>query len=575
MNKPSSPFGMFGNKPKSIPKNLGIPEKQYLKIKKLNDIYSSYDFTLTAATQSKALAAANFRSKSFNSALQKSLFESSAIELTNAQKVDLLLEEKEFLKRGTEILDSITEFQYLLTELIIKDEMDSMEVQVGEVDVNVNVDVIDATIVEKDGDATTGNNATATSDDAAKEDKKDKKKKPKSKKEVNKLVKAIEKDNTELLRLEMEFIRAVVEVMGPDRANAIRSALLGNIAGGGSGVAGGLLKSLKDRPLSQVLETLGYTTATETVDGHQRRANLFVTDFPGDVGASQVATLREEVTAIIRSSQPGDEVLLVLQTGGGTVTGYGLAAAQLQRFKKHGMKLTICVEQVAASGGYMMTCVADKVIASPFAVLGSIGVISDLPNVYERLKQEGIEFQTVTAGKYKRTLTPTKKVTKEDLDKQKEELEGILTLFKHFVKENRPSLDIDLVATGETWFGEDALEKGLCDEIKTVDDVLVEYVDEGYNVYQVTYDPNDSPVSALEGLLPSSRGTVTNAAGGDVNEGGMMRSAVRWLVKSIVPTLKDELEKELNGVATKSSTSRVQDRYMFREPSDSSKNIRM
>jgi len=231
-----------------------------------------------------------------------------------------------------------------------------------------------------------------------------------------------------------------------------------------------------------------------------------------------------------------------------------------------------------------MTCVADKVIASPFAVLGSIGVISDLPNFYGRLKKEGIEFQTVTAGKYKRTLTPTKKVTQEDIDKQKEDLEDILTLFKGFVKQNRPSLDIDLVATGETWFGEDALEKGLCDEIKTVDDVLVEYVDEGYNVYQVRYDPNDSPVSALENLLPVGRGAngggMANVAGmggygAEMNQGGIVRSAVRWLVKSIVPTIKEELDRELRSVATESSTSQVQERYMFRDPSNSAKNIRM
>ncbi len=140
---------------------------------------------------------------------------------------------------------------------------------------------------------------------------------------------------------------------------------------------------MQDRPLSAILDTIGYSNDTT-------RKNLFVSEFPGDVSASQVETLREEVTAIVRTAKPGDEVLVVLQTGGGTVTGYGLAAAQLQRFKEHGMKLTICVEQVAASGGYMMTCVADKVVASPFAVLGSIGVISDLPNVYERLKKEGM-----------------------------------------------------------------------------------------------------------------------------------------------------------------------------------------
>jgi serine protease SohB len=120
------------------------------------------------------------------------------------------------------------------------------------------------------------------------------------------------------------------------------------------------------------------------------RRHVYVTEFPGDAMASQVEELREEVTAIVRNAQPGDEALVVLQTGGGTVTGYGLAAAQLQRFKDRGMKLTICVEQVAASGGYMMCCVADRIIASPFAVLGSIGAIFDVPNIYERLQKEGM-----------------------------------------------------------------------------------------------------------------------------------------------------------------------------------------
>ena len=153
--------------------------------------------------------------------------------------------------------------------------------------------------------------------------------------------------------------------------------------------------------------------------------SLFVVDFPGDVGASQVQFLREEVSAIVRQAKEGDEALVVLQSGGGTVTGYGLAAAQLVRLKKKGVKVTIAVEQVAASGGYMMACTGDKIVASPFAVLGSIGVISDQPNVYERLKREGVEFSTVTAGKFKRTLTPTKKPTKEDFDKSKEDVEQV------------------------------------------------------------------------------------------------------------------------------------------------------
>ncbi|GMH72314.1 hypothetical protein TL16_g05884, partial [Triparma laevis f. inornata] len=216
------------------------------------------------------------------------------------------------------------------------------------------------------------------------------------------------------------------------------------------------------------------------------KKNLYVLDFPGDVSASQVEELREEVSGICRNAKEGDEAIVVLQSGGGTVTGYGLAAAQLTRLKKK-LHLTIAVEQVAASGGYMMACTGHRIIASPFAVLGSIGVISDQPNVYERLKREGVEFSTVTAGKFKRTLTPTKKPTKEDFEKSKEDVEQILVLFKDFVSANRPSLDIDKVATGETWFGEDALELGLCDELMTKDELILEKIEEGFDAFSVAY----------------------------------------------------------------------------------------
>jgi membrane-bound ClpP family serine protease len=194
----------------------------------------------------------------------------------------------------------------------------------------------------------------------------------------------------ELVQTELKFLQKVIQIVGPDHAAAIRTVLLGSGNGGGEGITPLLLSSSSERPLTRLL---GEAAAT--------KKNVYVIRFPGDLNASQVATLREEITAILQS-QPRpqiDEVVLVLQTGGGTVTGYGLAAAQLQRIKKAQIRLTIAVEQVAASGGYMMACIADHIVASPFAVLGSIGVISDVPNVYERLKNEGIEFQTVTAGK--------------------------------------------------------------------------------------------------------------------------------------------------------------------------------
>lgn len=320
----------------------------------------------------------------------------------------------------------------------------------------------------------------------------------------------------------------------------------------------------QERPLTTLLAASSPLHGDDATSGRHRKKKLFVSNFPGDGSASQVAELREEVTAILRSSRPGDEALLVLQTGGGTVTGYGLAAAQLKRFKAHNVKLTVCVEQVAASGGYMMCCVADRIVASPFSVLGSIGVISDIPNVYERLKKEGIEFQTITAGKFKRTITPTKKPTKEDVDKSKEDIEQVLRLFKAFVHENRPSLDIDAVATGETWFGQDALDRKLCDEIKTKDDVLLEFVDDGYDVFEIKYEPPpDKQNNALFSL-----------AGEAVGGGGGGNGIISWLVKSIVGEVKRELSSSFTADGPLSSSSSSSDRVMMKDDGDAADRIR-
>jgi signal peptide peptidase SppA len=263
-----------------------------------------------------------------------------------------------------------------------------------------------------------------------------------------------------------------------------------------------LLKSRRSPAYHDGEQTVSLRPPMEMGSEKQRAEakHVFVLNFPGDVTASQVAGLRQEVTALSRfaNATRGDEVVLLLNTGGGTVTGYGLAAAQLMRIKALGLKLHICVEQVAASGGYMMACCADKITASPFAVIGSIGVISEVPNVYQRLDKEGIQFLTVTAGKYKRTLTPTKKPTDEDFAKTKADIEQVLVLFKDWVKTQRPQMDIDLVATGETWFGPDALERKLVDELITSDDVLLQKFDEGAEIVSIKYqEPKTSPVAQL------------------------------------------------------------------------------
>lgn len=149
----------------------------------------------------------------------------------------------------------------------------------------------------------------------------------------------------------------------------------------------------------------------------------------------------------------------------------------------------VCVDEVAASGGYMMAAVADHIAVSPFAVLGSVGVISSLPNFAERMEREGISWEDVTAGKYKRTMTPYKRNTDEEREKVQEDVNEVLKLFKSFLKTHRPSLDVDSIATGETWLGSDALKRGLCDQIITSDDMLLSCRKEGKDIYSVKYSP--------------------------------------------------------------------------------------
>ncbi len=216
------------------------------------------------------------------------------------------------------------------------------------------------------------------------------------------------------------------------------------------------------------------------------RPRSFVIDFKGDLKASAVPSLREEVSAILDVATADDDVIVRLENHGGVVHEHGLAASQLARIRDAGISLTVCVDKVAASGGYLMACVASKIFAAPFAILGSIGVLAQIPNFNRLLDGHGIDFEQVTAGKYKRTVTMFGKNTDADRAKLKEELEDVHRLFKSAVSRYRPTLDLDKVATGEHWYGSSALELGLADEIRTSDEVIAGLVADR-ELYQVTY----------------------------------------------------------------------------------------
>jgi len=208
------------------------------------------------------------------------------------------------------------------------------------------------------------------------------------------------------------------------------------------------------------------------LSGSDEKKNIFVINFKGDIKASEVESLREEITSILTVVKTSDEVVLILESSGGTVHGYGLAASQLKRIRDREISLTVAVDKIAASGGYMMACVANKIIAAPFAIIGSVGVLAQLPNFHRLMKKYNIDYEQLSAGEYKRTLTLFGENDDKDREKFQEEIEDTHELFKEFIKDNREQVDIDKIATGEHWYGKRALDLQLVDELITSDDYL-------------------------------------------------------------------------------------------------------
>jgi len=214
---------------------------------------------------------------------------------------------------------------------------------------------------------------------------------------------------------------------------------------------------------------------------------VYVINFKGNIAADAVVCLREEISAILSLATPDDEVLVRLESPGGMVHAYGLASSQLVRLKHAQIPLTVCVDKVAASGGYMMACLANKLVAAPFAIIGSIGVLVQLPNFYRVLKKHEVDYEIISAGEFKRTLTTFGEITEKGRDKVREDVETIHGIFKHWVKEHRPSVDIDKIATGETWLGTQAKERYMVDEIRTSDECILSAC-ETADVFEVEYE---------------------------------------------------------------------------------------
>lgn len=251
----------------------------------------------------------------------------------------------------------------------------------------------------------------------------------------------------------------------------------------------------------------------------EEKGRVFVLDFDGDIKASATESLRNEITALLTLATPRDEVVLRLESGGGLVHSYGLAASQLARIRQAGIPLTVCIDKVAASGGYMMACIGEKIVSAPFAVLGSIGVVAQLPNVNRLLKKHDIDFEVLTAGEYKRTLTVFGENTEKGREKFQEDLDITHQLFKDFVARYRPQLHIDEVATGEVWLGVAALNRKLVDELQTSDEYLSERA-RNANLFHLHYAERKS---LQERIGMAASGTVENTVVGLWSKLGRLR----------------------------------------------------
>jgi serine protease SohB len=241
-------------------------------------------------------------------------------------------------------------------------------------------------------------------------------------------------------------------------------------------------------------EGQGVAEVAPKLEGQKDRT--FVIHFDGDTAASGVDFLSVEISAVLTMAGANDEVVICLESPGGMVHSYGLAASQMMRIRNKGIPLTAIVDRVAASGGYLMAAVANKILAAPFAVIGSIGVVAQIPNLHRLLKKNDVDVEVLTAGKYKRTLTLLGENTDEGREKFREELEDVHALFQEFVAENRPELDIEAVATGEAWYGKRALELNLVDGLATSDEYLIELC-ETRDVFEVTWEETKKPIDRV------------------------------------------------------------------------------
>uniref|UniRef100_A0A7S2WB48 Uncharacterized protein n=1 Tax=Mucochytrium quahogii TaxID=96639 RepID=A0A7S2WB48_9STRA len=257
-----------------------------------------------------------------------------------------------------------------------------------------------------------------------------------------------------------------------------------------------VLQKLSKRVYVLDFADYGYAIPSSEEIGNTHNENRKQSGTPDWVG-----WFRDSVSLLLQVANEFDQVVIRLTSPGGTVAEYGLAASQLIRLRRANIHVVVCVDTICASGGFLMACCANRIVAAPFSVIGSIGVVAEVPNFHRVLDKYDVDYMVFTAGNYKRTIHTLAENTEEGMDKFREELGEIHTAFKQHVEEYRESVDTDAVGTGESWLASQAIGKGLIDELATSDEYLDRMESEGFDIVEVSLNPIKSKSNKLSSFL--------------------------------------------------------------------------
>ncbi|WP_343192796.1 S49 family peptidase [Buchnera aphidicola (Taiwanaphis decaspermi)] len=218
---------------------------------------------------------------------------------------------------------------------------------------------------------------------------------------------------------------------------------------------------------------------------YNKKSNLYILDYNDKIKKNKIKKLREEISSIILVAKKNDEVLLRLENTSDIVYEYGLVIAQLQRLRKKGIKLIISIDKIVSNGGYIIACVADHISASPFSIIGPINIVVNIPNIDKYTQTSNLNNQLNDCNTFTK-LTLIKNNTKIYVNKIFNKLDIKKYIRNSFIKDMRPSLNLNKIFNQNYWIGENAINEKLIDSINTSDDILFSKKDT-HNLLKIKY----------------------------------------------------------------------------------------